>query len=151
MSGPRAAPWPAPLAGGPLDATVTLPGSKSLTARYLVLAALAATPSRLRGALVSRDTRLMAAALGALGASVQWEDDAGTPVARVTPGQIVAGGRVDCGLAGTVMRFIPPIAALAPGPVALDGDPAARRRPMAPLIEALRSLGVAVDDAGRGA
>ncbi|HRB99809.1 MAG TPA: 3-phosphoshikimate 1-carboxyvinyltransferase, partial [Dermatophilaceae bacterium] len=132
---PVAAPdqlWSAPTAHGALDAVVTLPGSKSLTNRYLVLAALADGPSRIAGALRSRDTELMASALTALGADVETEADGAW---RVTPGTL-HGGRVDAGLAGTVMRFIPPVAALADGPVTLDGDEGARRRPMRPVLDA---------------
>ena len=144
---PVAAPdqlWSAPTAHGALDAVVTLPGSKSLTNRYLVLAALADGPSRIAGALRSRDTELMASALTALGADVETEADGAW---RVTPGTL-HGGRVDAGLAGTVMRFIPPVAALADGPVTLDGDEGARRRPMRPVLDALRDLGVRVDSTG---
>ncbi|MBO3084796.1 3-phosphoshikimate 1-carboxyvinyltransferase [Cellulomonas fengjieae] len=137
--------WTAPLAGGPLDALVDVPGSKSLTNRYLVLAALAEAPGRLRGALRSRDTLLMAAALTSLGARI--DDDGGDWV--VTPGPVAGGADVDCGLAGTVMRFLPAVAALADGPVRFDGDDAARTRPMGPVVAALRTLGVRVDEHGR--
>ena len=141
--------WPAPASPGPLDATVRLPGSKSLTNRYLVLAALADGPSRLRAPLRSRDTLLMAQALRDLGVAV--EDDYGSDDWHVVPGSSVEGGtEVACGLAGTVMRFVPPVAALADGDVRFDGDPQARVRPMGPVLGALRSLGVEVDDGGRG-
>jgi 3-phosphoshikimate 1-carboxyvinyltransferase len=143
----RSADWPAPTAAGPVDASVVLPGSKSLTNRYLVLAALASDVSRLRAPLRSRDTLLMAQALRTLGAVVEDVDDGDW---LVTPGPVVGGGEVDCGLAGNVMRFVPPVAALAFGPVRFDGDPHARRRPMAPVIGALRALGVELDDGGRG-
>ncbi|MEJ5945269.1 3-phosphoshikimate 1-carboxyvinyltransferase [Pseudokineococcus basanitobsidens] len=144
--------WSAPTAPGPVDAVVTLPGSKSLTNRYLVVAALADRPSRVRGPLRSRDTALMAAALEALGARVEDVDGGGPePDWLVTPAERLTGGRVDVGLAGTVMRFVPPLAALAAGDVALDGDPRARERPMAPVVDALRALGVDVEDGGRGA
>lgn len=144
-SGPEAL-WPAPTAPGELDALVDVPGSKSLTNRYLVLAALADGPGRLRGALRSRDTRLMAAALGALGVRV--EDDG--PDWVVTPGPLRGDVDVDCGLAGTVMRFLPAVAALADGPVRFDGDAGARVRPMAPVLAALRALGVGVHAADGG-
>ena len=137
--------WPAPVAHAPVDARVELPGSKSLTNRALVLAALADGPSVVRRALRSRDTELMAAALTSLGSRV----DTSAPDWSVTPGTL-HGGRVDCGLAGTVMRFVPPVAALANGSVAFDGDPHARTRPMAGVLDALRALGVEVDDGGRG-
>ena len=137
--------WAAPTATGPVDARVVLPGSKSLTNRYLVLAALANDVSRLRAPLRSRDTLLMAGALRTLGADVEDVDDGDW---LVTPGRLVGGGEVDCGLAGNVMRFVPPVAGLADGPVRFDGDDSARLRPMAPVLEALRVLGVDVD--GRG-
>lgn len=139
--------WPAPVAGGPLDATVEVPGSKSLTNRYLVLAALADGPGRLRGALRSRDTLLMARALRDLGATV--EDDPAEPGDwLVTPGTARGAVTVDCGLAGTVMRFLPTVAALAEGPVRFDGDAGARVRPMGPVLAALRALGVTVTEHG---
>lgn len=134
--------WPAPFASTPLEATVRLPGSKSLTNRYLVLAALADGTSRLRRPLRSRDTDLMAAALRRLGADITTTDDGDW---IVEPGPVRGNVDVDCGLAGTVMRFLPPVAALASGEVRFDGDEAARRRPMSTAIEALRSLGVRID------
>lgn len=144
--------WPAPTATSPVDATVVLPGSKSLTNRYLVISAIASQPSRLRSPLRSRDTLLMADALRSLGARI---DDLPVPGRGdgdwvVTPSDLVGGSSVDCGLAGTVMRFLPPLAALARGDVAFDGDPRARERPMGPVIASLRALGVAVEDGGRG-
>ncbi|MDR0945070.1 MAG: 3-phosphoshikimate 1-carboxyvinyltransferase [Bifidobacteriaceae bacterium] len=141
-------PWPAPHPAGPIHARVTLPGSKSVTARYLVLAALAHGPSRLEGALLARDTELMAAGLEALGASIEVGGTPGRPIVDVTPGPIHGPATVDCGLAGTVMRFLLPVAALADGPVRFDGDEAARRRPMAGLIDALRGLGVDIEEHG---
>ena len=97
--------WPAPHPTGPVHATVRLPGSKSITNRALVLAALSDGPSVVRAALRSRDTELMAAALGDLGADVDTTADDW----KVTPGPLRGGGTVDCGLAGTVMRFLPPV------------------------------------------
>ena len=138
--------WPAPRASGPVKAAVRLPGSKSLTNRFLVLSAIAEGTSRLRSPLRSRDTLLMADALRALG--VQVDDDGEDWV--VTPHPLRGGARVDCGLAGTVMRFVPGVAALADGDVAFDGDEGARVRPMGPVLAALRTLGVQVDDGGRG-
>lgn len=147
MQTPDAADWPAPTAAHPLDATVEVPGSKSLTNRYLVLAALADGPGRLRGALRSRDTLLMAQALRDLGTGI--EDDPAAPGDwLVTPGTSRGGATVDCGLAGTVMRFLPAVAALADGPVRFDGDVGARVRPMGPVLAALRDLGVAVREEG---
>ena len=144
--------WPAPTATSPVDATVALPGSKSLTNRYLVISAIASQPSRLRAPLRSRDTLLMADALRALGTRIDDVDASDGEAADwlVTPSGLVGGGAVDCGLAGTVMRFLPPVAALADGPVSFDGDPHARKRPMGPVLQALRVLGAVVDDGGRG-
>ena len=140
--------WAAPAAEGPVRATVTVPGSKSVTNRALVLAALAEGPSVLRGALRSRDTELMAAALGSLGATVELggagRDGAGRDGA-VVPGPLRGGVDLDCGLAGTVMRFLPAVAALADGTVGFDGDPQARARPMGTVLGALRRLGVRVE------
>ncbi|MFD2339238.1 3-phosphoshikimate 1-carboxyvinyltransferase [Clavibacter tessellarius] len=146
-------PWAAPVADGPLDATVPLPGSKSLTNRELVLSALADAPSVLRAPLHSRDTRLMIEALRSLGTVVEEVEGDGAfgPDLRITPAELAGGVTIECGLAGTVMRFLPPVAALALGPVSFDGDPSARRRPMSGTIEALRALGVDVNDDGRRA
>ena len=144
--------WLSPHAAGPVTATVALPGSKSLTNRYLVLAALANGPSRLRRPLRSRDTMLMAAALRSLGASVTdlpGNDHDGDDW-LITPASLTGSTSVDCGLAGTVMRFLPPVAALANGPVTFYGDARAGRRPMAPVIDALRALGARINDDGRG-
>jgi 3-phosphoshikimate 1-carboxyvinyltransferase len=144
--------WPAPHASGPVSATVALPGSKSLTNRYLVLAALAAGSSRLRRPLRSRDTLLMAAGLRALGTSIVdlpgVEPDCDDWL--IGPASLPGPASVDCGLAGTVMRFLPPVAALGDGAVAFDGDPRARQRPMAQVIDSLRTLGATVNDEGRG-
>jgi 3-phosphoshikimate 1-carboxyvinyltransferase len=138
--------WAAPTPGHAVDATVTLPGSKSLTNRALVLAALSDGPSTVIGALRSRDTELMAAALVSLGTGI----DSDGPDWHVTPGPLRGPAAVDCGLAGTVMRFVPPVAALADGEVRFDGDQHARTRPMGQVLSALRDLGAAVDDEGRG-
>ena len=142
-----AANWPAPLARGPLHATVKLPGSKSLTNRELVLAALAEGPSTLLEPLFSRDSHLMIDALSALGASFALEPTS----AQVIPLDSSKAGatvEIDCGLAGTVMRFVPPLAALHRGRVRFDGDAAARRRPMSTTISSLRALGVEVIEEG---
>jgi len=145
--------WTAPTASGPVRACVAVPGSKSLTNRALVMAALATAPTVLSGPLRARDTELMAAALRALGAGVHDVAAAGALPTDwlVTPATLAGPATVDAGLAGTVMRFVPAIAALATGPVTFDGDPRARLRPMAPVIAALRDLGVRIDDGGRGA
>lgn len=145
--------WSAPQASAPLDATVALPGSKSLTNRELVLAALANGPSLLRAPLHSRDSALMIEALTALGTSIVEVPGNGRfgPDLLVTPGELEGPAAIDCGLAGTVMRFMPPVAALALGSIAFDGDEHARKRPMRTTIDALRALGVDVSDDGRGA
>jgi 3-phosphoshikimate 1-carboxyvinyltransferase len=140
--------WTSPVAAGPVDATVSLPGSKSMTNRALILAALATGPTVVRRPLRSRDTLLMADALRALGTTIT-DERAGDW--HVTPGALYGPARIDVGLAGTVMRFVPPVAALADGAVTIDGDPRARDRPMGPLISALRTLGAEIDDAGRSA
>ncbi|MFI6741358.1 3-phosphoshikimate 1-carboxyvinyltransferase [Nonomuraea sp. NPDC050451] len=139
--------WPAPTATSPVTATVPLPGSKSVTNRALVLAALADGPGIVRRALRSRDADLMASALRALGATLEPADESAAGVDwHVTPGPIRGGASIDAGLAGTVMRFVPPVAALADGPVSFDGDPHARKRPMGPILDALRSLGARIDN-----
>ena len=146
--------WPAPRVSAPLDADIRIPGSKSLTNRYLVLAALADGPSRLRAPLHSRDTALMVASLRALGADVREVEGEGAfgPDLEVRPMETgsPSDAGVDCGLAGTVMRFVPPLAALKNGNTAFDGDPHARLRPMSATISALRGLGVGVHDEGTG-
>ena len=158
--------WPAPLAPASSEATgknalVHIPGSKSLTNRYLLLAALADSPSYLRAPLHSRDSALMIEALRQLGAGIELvpTDSPFGPDVKVTPLSFVeahsaqaqsdsAQSRtvsIECGLAGTVMRFVPALAALMPGEFAFDGDPHARQRPMGPVLEGLRQLGVQVD------
>ena len=150
LPGAAPGPWRAPVAPSSLAATLSLPGSKSLTNRELVLSALAEGPSLLRAPLHSRDSALMIQALRALGVSIAEVPGAGGfgPDLVVTPAELT-GGSIDCGLAGTVMRFLPPVAALALGPVTFDGDEGARRRPMRTTIESLRALGVDVSDDGR--
>ena len=151
--------WPAPLAPASSEAAgknalVHIPGSKSLTNRYLLLAALADSPSYLRAPLHSRDSALMIEALRQLGAGIELvpTDSPFGPDVKVTPLSFVeahsAQSRtvsIECGLAGTVMRFVPALAALLPGEFAFDGDPHARQRPMGPVLEGLRQLGVHVD------
>ncbi len=131
--------WPAPK-GRVLNAQVALPGSKSLTNRELLLSAIASEPTLLVAPLVSRDTKLMIAALESLGIGFAWQGED----LLVTPGELSGGVTIDCGLAGTVMRFVPPLSTLATGEVFFDGDEGARRRPMHTTIESLRALGVAV-------
>jgi len=151
--------WLAPRARGPLAARLKLPGSKSLTNRELILASLADGPSLLRRPLHSRDSGLMIEALKQLGVTIEEVagDGAFGPDLLVTPPadsdgplEFSGGVSIDTGLAGTIMRFLPPLAALALGPVAIDGDVNARRRPMRTTIQALRDLGVDVNDDGSG-
>lgn len=152
--------WRAPTAPGPIDAAVALPGSKSMTNRALVLAALADGESVLRRPLRSRDSSLMVAGLRALGCEVRdgsacWRvrpfpTRPGDGAPRV-PASNLPTRTIDVGNAGTVLRFLLPVAALAPSDVAFDGDPRARQRPLAPLITGLRGLGVDIADGGRGA
>jgi 3-phosphoshikimate 1-carboxyvinyltransferase len=133
-------PWRAPVATGPLSAVVALPGSKSLTNRALVLAALADGRSVIRRPLRSRDTLLMASALRVLGVPV--EDSGEDWVVDGVAGPLApTGSRIDVGNAGTVARFLPAVAALGTAAVTFDGDPAMRRRPLAPVLTALRQLG----------
>jgi 3-phosphoshikimate 1-carboxyvinyltransferase len=140
--------WAAPHTQRPVCATVTVPGSKSQTNRALVLAALAAANggvSTISGALRSRDTDLMIGALGALGLRVEGSAAELTISGTISP---AADARIDCGLAGTVLRFVPPLAGLGVAAVTFDGDEQARVRPIAPLLDALRALGVDIDGDG---
>ena len=134
--------WLAPQ-GQRFDAVVNLPGSKSLTNRELVLSALASSPSKLIAPLKSRDSELMIKALESLGTKFEWQGDD----LVVAPQQLVGNADIDCGLAGTVMRFVPPVAMLAKGEVRFDGDEGARRRPMQTTIESLAKLGAKVSAA----
>jgi 3-phosphoshikimate 1-carboxyvinyltransferase len=136
--------WTTPHRPTPVDAVVALPGSKSLTARALVLAALADGPSRLARPLRARDTDLMADGLRRLGSTV--EDDG--PDWRVTPGRATGATTVDVGLAGTVLRFLPPVAARGEQVVTFDGDPRVRERPNGGLLRALKALGVRIEELG---
>lgn len=138
--------WPAPFRGKkPIHATVVIPGSKSVTNRALILAALAESPSTLRRPLISRDTTLMKNGLIAMGIGVediyvndehQW---------HISPHTLVGPAVIDVGNAGTVMRFLPPVAALANGEISFDGDSRSHERPLAPVIRALEELGVIVE------
>ena len=146
--------WPAIYRGAtPVDISVVIPGSKSVTNRALILAAQAKSPSTLRRPLVSRDSELMVAGLKALGIGIvettavvdgneelQW---------IVKPAPMRGGVHVDVGNAGTVMRFLPPLAALATGEVIFDGDPRSYERPLGPVIKALEELGVSIDHEDR--
>lgn len=137
--------WLAPQSSEPIRAHVRIPGSKSLTNRYLLLAALSEEPTIIRNPLIARDTALMAGALAAMGIGIEGDGASIT----VTPGPL-RGARVDVGLAGTVMRFVPPIALFAHGDVVFDGDAAARTRPIAPLVRAIEHLGGRVEQATSG-
>ena len=139
-----------------VQASILLPGSKSITNRALILAALADGPTTIAGPLRARDTDLMAAAVTALGASIADSGDTapagrGRPAWTVTPGWASGEVAVDVGNAGTVLRFVPPAAALASADVEFSGDPRAAHRPVGQLLAGLRQAGVAVDDGGRGA
>ena len=138
--------WPAPFRGRtPVHAQVTIPGSKSVTNRALILASLATTPSVIRKPLISRDSQLMSAGLSALGISISGNDEAWT----ITPAPLRGPARVDVGNAGTVMRFLPPLAALAHGDISFDGDPRSYERPLGPVIKALEELGIEIEHGGR--
>jgi 3-phosphoshikimate 1-carboxyvinyltransferase len=140
--------WTAPYAPDPVRADVTVPGSKSITNRALILAGLAAAAggeSSIGGALRSRDTDLMIGALQSLGLTITGDGADLTVGGSLQPGPAA---RIDCGLAGTVLRFVPPLAALSTATVLFDGDEQARSRPIAPLLDALRGLGVDIDNAG---
>ncbi|MEV0257528.1 3-phosphoshikimate 1-carboxyvinyltransferase [Streptomyces sp. NPDC050732] len=152
--------WPAPHASGAVTATVHVPGSKSVTNRALVLASLAAEPGWLRRPLRSRDTLLMADALRAMGVGIEETVSSSSSVAggkdgsgeawRVIPSRLRGPATVDVGNAGTVMRFLPPVATLADGPIRFDGDPRSYERPLHGVIDALRALGARIDDASQG-
>ncbi|MCX5570842.1 MULTISPECIES: 3-phosphoshikimate 1-carboxyvinyltransferase [Kaistia] len=132
---------------GPLNGRVTPPGSKSITNRALLLAALAKGTSRLTGALKSLDTKLMAGALRAMGVTVDEPDDTTfivTSTGRLNP----PAEPLFLGNAGTAMRFLSAAVTLVEGTVVVDGDAHMRKRPIGPLVEALRSLGIDASDTG---
>ena len=147
--------WPAPFRGkSPVEATVTIPGSKSVTNRALILAAQATTSSIIRKPLVSRDSELMSAGLVAMGLTIESGSDSKGEFWKLTPA--ASGGRglqgpakIDVGNAGTVMRFLPPLAALADGDISFDGDPRSYERPLGPVIKALEDLGIEIEHDGR--
>jgi 3-phosphoshikimate 1-carboxyvinyltransferase len=139
--------WSAPFRGShPVNATIEIPGSKSVTNRALILAALATTPSTLRKPLHSRDSALMIAGLKAIGCGIEQLPNGDLVV---TPGKFFGPASVDVGNAGTVMRFLPPVAALANGLVHFDGDPRSHERPLGPVIAALEDLGVTIEHGNR--
>lgn len=142
--------WEAPVSSGPLDTVVEIPGSKSLSNRYLILAALSTTPTVLKGLLRSRDTDLMIGALESLGVAVEQEAETPTTVRVVPPasGHFIGNVSVFCGLAGTVMRFVPGLALFADGPVHFSGDAQASERPMKPVLDGLEQLGAKVSYEG---
>jgi 3-phosphoshikimate 1-carboxyvinyltransferase len=147
--------WAAPVAAGPVGARIRLPASKSITNRALVLAALSDRPASIANPLRARDTSLAVDALRAMGTRIT-EGDRGpesSPGWHIIAGQPPAGSRVsvDVGNAGTVMRFLPAVAALTSAAVGFDGDARARQRPVGPILGALRELGADIDDGGRGA
>jgi 3-phosphoshikimate 1-carboxyvinyltransferase len=147
MESTTSAPWPAIYrARKAVDLTVTIPGSKSVTNRSLILAAQAETPSTLRKPLLSRDTQLMVDGLKALGTSII-DDGLGNWI--ITPKRLTGPATIDVGNAGTVMRFLPPLAALASGEISFDGDPRSYERPLGPVISALEELGIQIDHGGR--
>lgn len=136
--------WQAIPASGAVTGQIRVPGSKSLSNRALLLAALSDGPSTISGVLLARDTKLMIAALQALGTKIEVVE-----AVQVTPGKLIGGGKIDVGLAGTVMRFVPAVAALADGETYFYGDDQAALRPMQVTIDSLRQLGVRVEDDGR--
>jgi len=146
--------WPAIYRGAtPVDISVVIPGSKSVTNRALILAAQAKNPSTLRRPLVSRDSELMVAGLKALGIGIEEVSTVVDGVEElqwiITPASMRGGVRIDVGNAGTVMRFLPPLAALATGEVVFDGDPRSYERPLGPVIKALEELGVSIEHEDR--
>lgn len=138
--------WSSPVRENALNWQVSIPGSKSLTNRWFILAAIADSPSEIQLPLRARDTDLMMGAISALGARVEVFEGR----VQITPGRLSGSAQVDCGLAGTVMRFVPPIATLAKGDIRFDGDPRARVRPMRQIISALQTLGAEIEDDNRG-
>jgi len=140
--------WPAPFRGRkPISSQVSIPGSKSVTNRALILAAQATSPSIIRKPLISRDSELMSAGLVALGVGIHDEGD--NQSWKITPEPLKGPAHIDVGNAGTVMRFLPPLAALAQGEIAFDGDPRSYERPIGPVIKALEELGIEIDHQGR--
>jgi len=139
--------WPAPYRGNQaIDSAITIPGSKSVTNRALILAALSNSPSTLHKPLHSRDSALMVAGLKALGIGIQ---EATNGDLTVTPAPLFGPAQIDVGNAGTVMRFLPPVAAMAKGLIHFDGDERSHERPLGPVIAALESLGVLIEHGSR--
>ena len=139
--------WSAPSAKRPIHSTVSIPGSKSATNRAFVLAALGDSMSKIHKPLLARDTELMLQALEKLGCTITRSNE----IIEITPMKRVHQDlAIDVGLAGTVMRFVPPLAALTAGVVHFDGDQRARNRPMKTLIDSLKALKISVDDESSG-
>ena len=139
--------WPAPYRGNQaIDSAITIPGSKSVTNRALILAALSDSPSVLHKPLHSRDSALMIAGLKALGIGIQ---EAANGDLTITPAPLFGPAQIDVGNAGTVMRFLPPVAAMAKGLIHFDGDERSHERPLGPVIAALESLGVLIEHGSR--
>jgi len=142
--------WPAPFRGrNSVSARVTIPGSKSVTNRALILAAQAQSPSTLKRPLISRDSELMVAGLKAMGVGISEIQVDGDLAWKVTPAKLQGPAKVDVGNAGTVMRFLPPLSALANGDISFDGDPRSYERPLGPVIAALEDLGIEIEHHGR--
>ncbi|MDA2992738.1 MAG: 3-phosphoshikimate 1-carboxyvinyltransferase [Actinomycetota bacterium] len=142
--------WPAPFRGrNSVSARVTIPGSKSVTNRALILAAQAQSPSTLKRPLFSRDSELMVAGLKAMGVGISEIQIDGDLAWKVTPTKLKGSVKVDVGNAGTVMRFLPPLSALANGDISFDGDPRSYERPLGPVIAALEELGTEIEHDGR--
>lgn len=148
MSDKPATTWMAPSAEGPLDATITLPGSKSQTSRALVVGTIAQNPTVIKNPLAARDTYLMAVAMAQFGAELEFSA-AGNTLTMTAPTELHGAGKIDCGLAGTVMRFASALAAFADGKTTLTGDKSARGRPLSPLLDALEKLGAKVKYRGK--
>ena len=142
--------WPAPFRGrNSVSARVVIPGSKSVTNRALILAAQAQAPSILKRPLLSRDSELMVAGLKAMGVGISELQIDGDLAWKVSPAKLTGPAKVDVGNAGTVMRFLPPLSALATGDISFDGDPRSYERPLAPVIAALEELGIEIEHGGR--
>lgn len=142
--------WPAPFRGDKkVSARVVIPGSKSVTNRALILAAQAQSPSLLKRPLISRDTELMVAGLKAMGVGIKDIQIAGDLAWEITPAPLKGPAKIDVGNAGTVMRFLPPLSALANGDISFDGDPRSYERPLGPVIAALEDLGIEIEHGGR--
>ena len=128
----------APQAAGPISGAISIPGSKSLTNREILLSALAEGTSVLNKPLISRDSQLMLDAMKALGAEVTPRADS----VKIAPATLNKDASIHCGLAGTVMRFVPLVAALNNGKITFDADKEAKARPLQGVFDALDQLGV---------